>query len=61
MRPDALAAMIAADAKRRLPCAIVATTGTTATTAIDPIEPIAAIATRENICCTSTPPWPEVQ
>ena len=38
MRPDALAAMVAADlAAGILPCAIVATTGTTATTAIDPV------------------------
>ncbi len=45
MRPDALAAMIAADLAAGVrPCAIVATTGTTATTAIDPIAGIAAVA-----------------
>lgn len=45
MRPDALAAMIAADRDRgAIPCAVVATTGTTATTALDPIAPIAAAA-----------------
>ncbi len=50
MRPDALAAAIAADRKAgRLPCAIVATTGTTPTTAVDPIEQIGIIARREEI------------
>jgi len=50
MRPDALAAAIAADrAARRVPCAIVATTGTTATTAVDPLEPLGVIASREGI------------
>jgi aromatic-L-amino-acid decarboxylase len=50
MRPEALAAMIAADlAAGATPCAIVATTGTTATTAIDPIGPIAALARHHGI------------
>jgi aromatic-L-amino-acid decarboxylase len=50
MRPDALAAMIAADrAAGYVPCAIVATTGTTTTTAVDPLEPIGAIAAREKL------------
>jgi aromatic-L-amino-acid decarboxylase len=45
MRPEALAAAIAADVGAgRKPCAIVATTGTTTTTALDPVEAIAAIA-----------------
>ncbi len=45
MRPDALAAAIAADrAAEIVPCAIVATTGTTTTTAADPLGPIGAIA-----------------
>jgi aromatic-L-amino-acid/L-tryptophan decarboxylase len=50
MRPDALAAAIAADlAAGRRPCAVVATTGTTGTTAIDPIAPIAAICAAHRI------------
>ncbi len=45
MRPDALAAALAADrAAGVVPCAIVATTGTTATTALDPLAPLAALA-----------------
>jgi aromatic-L-amino-acid decarboxylase len=45
MRPDALAAAIAADrAAGRVPCAVVATTGTTTTTALDPVQAIAAVA-----------------
>jgi glutamate/tyrosine decarboxylase-like PLP-dependent enzyme len=45
MRPDALAAAVAADlAAGRRPCAIVATCGTTTTTAFDPLEPIAMVA-----------------
>jgi aromatic-L-amino-acid decarboxylase len=50
MRPDALAAAIAADRAAGLqPCAVVATTGTTATIALDPLEPIAAICAAEQI------------
>ena len=50
MRPDALAAVIAADlAAGHLPCAIVATVGTTATTAFDPVGAIAAIARQHDI------------
>jgi aromatic-L-amino-acid decarboxylase len=50
MRPEALAAAIAADvAAGRRPCAIVATTGTTTTTALDPVEAIAAIAATHGI------------
>lgn len=45
MRPDALAAMIAADvAAGRRPCAVVTTVGTTATTAVDPVEDIVRVA-----------------
>ena len=45
MRPDALAALVAADlAAGRKPCAVVATSGTTACTAFDPIRPMAEIA-----------------
>jgi len=45
LRPEALAAAIAADRAAGLrPCAIVATTGTTATTAMDPIAACAALA-----------------
>jgi len=50
MRPDALAAMIAADQAAGIrPCAVVATTGTTATTAIDPIAGIAEVARRHDV------------
>ncbi len=50
MRPGALEAAIAADrAARRVPCAVVATTGTTTTTAVDPLEPVGAIARREGL------------
>ena len=50
MRPDAFAAMVAADiAAGMLPCAVVATTGTTATTAIDPVRGLAGIARRHGI------------
>lgn len=50
MRPDALAALIAADLERGLlPAAVVATTGTTGTTALDPIEAIAEIARRHGL------------
>ena len=45
MRPEALAAALAADlAAGARPCAIVATIGTTTSTAFDPLEPIAALA-----------------
>ncbi|MBS0633667.1 MAG: aspartate aminotransferase family protein [Verrucomicrobia bacterium] len=48
LRPDALAAAIAADRAQGLtPCAVVATTGTTTCTALDPIAAIAAV-TRDN-------------
>ncbi|MBM3855644.1 MAG: aminotransferase class V-fold PLP-dependent enzyme [Verrucomicrobia bacterium] len=50
LRPEALAAAIAADRAREIaPCAIVATTGTTTSTAFDPLEAIAALA-REAGC-----------
>jgi aromatic-L-amino-acid decarboxylase len=45
MRPDALAAAIAADvAAGRRPLAVIATVGTTSTTSVDPVSAIAAIA-----------------
>jgi aromatic-L-amino-acid decarboxylase len=45
LRPEALAAEIAADlAAGRRPCALVATVGTTTTTAVDPLRPLAALA-----------------
>jgi len=50
LRPEALAAAIAADAARGLaPCAVVATTGTTASTALDPIAAISAIAREHDV------------
>ncbi|MBA3414937.1 MAG: aminotransferase class V-fold PLP-dependent enzyme [Chloroflexia bacterium] len=50
LRPEALAAAIAADAARGLaPCAVVATTGTTASTALDPIAAISAIAREHGV------------
>ncbi len=50
MRPDALAAAIAADRRAgATPCAVAATSGTTTSTAFDPLEPIAAIASAESI------------
>lgn len=48
MRPDALAAGIAADrAAGMRPLAVVATVGTTSTTSVDPVDAIAAICARE--------------
>jgi len=50
MRPDALAALIAADRRAgRLPIAVVATAGTTSTTAVDPIAAVADVARRERL------------
>jgi aromatic-L-amino-acid decarboxylase len=50
MRPELLAAAIAADrAKGFLPLACVATVGTTSTTSIDPVPAIAEICRRENV------------
>jgi aromatic-L-amino-acid/L-tryptophan decarboxylase len=50
MRPDALAAMIAADrAAGMRPIAVVATAGTTSTTAVDPIAEVLAVARREKL------------
>ena len=50
LRPEALAAAIAANrAKSRLPMAIITTASTTSTTSIDPLAEIAAIATREGL------------
>jgi aromatic-L-amino-acid decarboxylase len=50
MRPDALAAAIAADREAgNRPMAIVATIGTTSSTAIDPVAAIADIAEREGL------------
>lgn len=45
LRPEALAAALAADRRAgRKPCAIVATTGTTSTAAMDPLVPLAELA-----------------
>ena len=50
LRPDDLAAAIAADrAAGHLPIAVVATAGTTSTTSVDPIAAVADIAAREGI------------
>ena len=50
LRPDALAAAVAADrAAGRKPIAIVATIGTTSSTSVDPVAAIADIAARENL------------
>lgn len=50
MKPDALAAAIAADrANGYLPLACVATVGTTSMTSIDPVPAIAAICRRESV------------
>jgi aromatic-L-amino-acid decarboxylase len=50
MRPESLAAAIAADrAKGYLPLACVATVGTTSTSSIDPVPAIAAICRREQV------------
>ena len=50
MRPDALAAHVAADrARGMLPLACVATTGTTSTTSVDPVAAIADVCAREGL------------
>ena len=50
MRPEALAAAIAADLRAGAkPCAIVATAGSTTSTALDPIDAIAALAIQHTI------------
>src|SRR5262245_19893528 len=50
MRPDRLAAAIAADRQQgRWPVAVVATVGTTSTTSVDPVPAIADICEREHL------------
>jgi aromatic-L-amino-acid decarboxylase len=50
MRPDALAAHVAADrARGMLPLACVATVGTTSTTSVDPVPAVADVCAREGI------------
>src|SRR6185437_6479215 len=50
MRPEALAASVAADrAAGHLPIAVVATLGTTSSTSVDPVAAIADIAEREHL------------
>ena len=50
MRPDRLAAAIAADrAAGRIPMAVIATVGSTSSTSIDPVQEIAGICARERI------------
>jgi aromatic-L-amino-acid decarboxylase len=50
MRPEALAAAIAADLRAGArPCAIVATSGSTASTALDPIDAIATLAVQHQL------------
>ncbi len=50
MRADALEELVKADiTAKRLPCAVVATTGTTASTALDPIASIAEVAGRHDL------------
>ncbi len=50
MRPDALAAAMAADLRAGMkPCAIVVTVGSTTSTALDPIAAIAAIAAQHQV------------
>ena len=55
LRPDALAAAIAADrAAGHRPIAIVATVGTTSSTSVDPVAEMSRIAREEGPGCTST-------
>jgi aromatic-L-amino-acid decarboxylase len=50
MRPDALAAAIAADRRAgRTPCAVVATAGSTTSTALDPIGDLAQLAAQHGL------------
>lgn len=50
MRPEALAAAVAADrAAGRLPIAVVATAGTTSTTSVDPVDAVADVCAAERL------------